>query len=351
MAGQNVNGILHTINTRGQVLFNNGQELEEVARFPNMTKGHQWKDLLASSESDVMVHRNGMDVVDGHLHMLVNGMVDADDEHVFEDMPSGVWSLSERGLYQKYSISKYDGTTNDNWGDVQLNGVGVLKQVDVDHGRLLAGALIYENASTTGMTSLQASKVNASEDQRGYFVTIPLDGGTFRELWTKLTLFLKTHMENSTDRVIMKYRTVKDKNFEEGNFGSTFFTGTWDSSDDDTFAINDADGANISVGDEIEILRGNQAGAIAHVSSITNTSGDNYTIVLDETIPNVNNSGTFIFRTQNWTKLAEFSDTALQKKEYTVGKRSTWIQLKVELRGTDTSPDFQKILQEYVESR
>jgi len=351
MAGQNVNGVLHTINTRGQVLFNNGQELEEVARFPNMQKANQWEDLFASNENDLMVHRNGMEVIDGHLHMLMNNMVGDNNAQVFEDMPSGVWALSENGLYQKYSLSKYDGVTNDEWGDVQVNAVGALKQVDVEHGRLLAGALLYEDASTTGMDVLLASQTKDSADQRGYLVTVPLTGNALRELWTKLNLFLKTHMENATDRVIIKYRTVKDKNFEEGNFANTFFTGTWDSSNDDTFTINDADGVKISVGDEIEILRGNQAGAIAHVSSITNTSGNNYTIVIDEEVPNVDNSGTFIFRPQNWTKLGTFSDQALQHKIYTVAKRSSWIQLKAELRGTDTSPELEKFLQEYVASR
>jgi hypothetical protein len=209
-------------------------------------------------------------------------------------------------------------------------------ETDLKYGRFLAGCGVYSDEASTLIRSIIASQVDATADQRGYFVTPQIQAGSVRSYWQRLVAIFKK-LENSTDRIIVKYRTtVYPARRDDGRISS--YGATW--SDTDTFVVASADFANVVAGDEIEIFVGKGAGSLAHVLSITGTS-PNYTVNLDEAIPNV--SGVSYIMVSRWTKLGTISSQTIQKKIWSIAKMSTWIQFKVELRGTESSPELEKL--------
>jgi hypothetical protein len=347
-AGKNLNGIMHTVNGVGQVLAWNGSAFEEIARFPVANSSFTWSQVDSWNR---LIHMNGMEVIEGDIHILINGTIEGTAKQVLETMPAGIWILNEHGLRHKYGLGNYDGSTNNDWGDAMMYASGCLVKTSPQDGRFLAGAEVYKTATTT-RNCLYASKVATSTSNKGWIITPQLRGGDVRSLWTKIRVAF-TKMSGAAERIVVKYRNIKDQNFEVSNFANTFITGTWDTTSVTKFTINDADGANISAGEEIEILGGIGGGGLAIISSITNTGGNNYTIIVDTNLPSVGNQGTFIFRVQNWKELGTISSTSIQEKMMTLAKRSGWLQLKIELRGeanSELTPELEQLLIEFKKS-
>jgi len=291
-------GVMHTLNGKGQLLGYNGQDFVEVAAFPIAeNKLLRWAPDQARGQK---VHPNGMTLIDGKIDILADGR-DKDGNRI-ENMPSGIWEYDKDiGFYHRNSLGQYDGSTNNEWGASQIIAPGALVETTEDKGKILAGAEIYiDNASTKREI---IATLKSENNQRGYFVTSQINSTEIRSFWKRLNIAFKK-FENTTDRIIVKYRTEKDKNFVETNGVMNSFSITW--SDTDTFTSTGAVLAHAEVGDEIEITMGKGAGACAHILSISGT----YTVNLDEAIPNV--SGTALARIQNWIKLGEISDSSLE---------------------------------------
>ena len=334
------NGVIHIVNGKGQLMAYNGESFVEVAVLPIINYPLlRWAPDQARGQK---LNPNGICLVDGKINMMIDGR-DKDGNFV-EEMPSGIWEYDkESGLCHKYAIGQYDGSTNNEWGASQIIVAGALAETQEDKGKILAGAEIYIDNASTKYEVMCALKSEAN--QRGYITTPQILATNIRGFWKRINLAFKK-FENSTDRIIVKYRTEKEKEFLESNGSMNYFGITW--TDTDTFTLSDAMFDHAVVGDEIEFLLGKGAGTCAHISSITGTT-PNYTVNLDEAIPNA--AGTGLARVQNWKKLGAISDTAISKQLYKIIKRSKWIQLKIEMRGGKSSPELEEILIDYEESK
>jgi len=340
-AGIAKDGIMHVVNGEGQLLAHNGNALEEVASFPLRQNLNQWQ--LQYNSQDTSLHMNGMAIIEGNIHILINAGLRS-ISGVTEHCHSGIWEYApEIGLYNKYSVGQYDGVTNDEWGASMLRVVGCLKATDKLNKRFLAGAVVYSDNESTQIKALFAA--NGNTTQRGYFITSEMHASDVRAFWKRLHCLYST-LTNSTDRIVLKYMVVKDPNFFVDQITTSKATISW--TDTDTFTSTDANFANVSVGDEIEIMMGKGAGAMAHVKAIS-LDGGTYTVDLDETIPNV--SGTAKVRLQSWVKLGEISDQNALKELFTVAKRANWIKIKCELRGDNRSPEIEKLFVEFNQSK
>jgi hypothetical protein len=324
----------YCVNGKGQLL--GGDNFSEVAVFPVFKEKRRWDDDLARAQ---MVHRNGMEVIDDKIHILINGAIEGVDTELLENMPSGIWEYDpDVGLYCKYTLGQFKATEED-WGASCIARNGALKEVQHDTGHFLAGASVYTDNATTELKAIFVSQVDLTTLQRGYFTTSQIGSQDIRAFWRRMLLKFKK-LENSTDRIIVKYRVVKNINFPAKA------TISWVSTSQ--FTSTDTDFTNVVAGDEIEILCGKGAGATAHVSTITFAT-PTYTVTLDEAIPGA--AGTAQVRIQNWTKLGAISDQTLVRKFYRIAKRESWIQFKVELRGTETSPELESIVTEFENSQ
>lgn len=346
------NGIMTIVNDKGQILKANGDDFTQAAAFPCFQSKLRWNDSLA--DRDQMIHPNGMRLIEGQLHFLVNSMMGGSNEVLLSRFHSGVWVLDkDAGLYLKYPVSSYDGATDNSWGDYMIEFAGALFETTRDQGRFLVG-MQSEKADLVSLRSILLSQVETTASQHGYFITPQIQSDDVQAFWKRFKLAFK-ELENSTDRIIVKYRVSKDKNFfEEGETNhANQETIEWDASASNTFTVTAAGSpgmANAAVGMEVEILRGRGSGGLAHILTIA-LAGGTYTVTLDEDIPNAAGGATALATIQNWTKLGTISSQTIDKKLFSIAKRSPWIQFKVELRGTETSPEIQKLLIEYNTSK
>lgn len=176
---------------------------------------------------------------------------------------------------------------------------------------------------------------------RGYFVTPKLSSIAIQDTYPMLTL--KYRQLGDDDKIVIKYRvtdrlglpTTVESFAAVGDRG-----GTW--TDTDTFTST-TDMSNVVAGDEIEIVAGVGAGVLAHVSSISESSGT-YTVNLDETFPWAASGDKMYFVANNWTKLETIdSDTKTSGNGYAevplinASNTGTFVQFKIELRGVGTT--------------
>lgn len=191
---------------------------------------------------------------------------------------------------------------------------------------------------------------------RGYFVTPKLSSPNIQDTYPYISF--KFNQLGDDDKIVIKYRTVEKLNFPvniqsfdvAANRG-----GTWTSTSTFTSIVDLSD---VVAGDEIEIVAGVGAGFLAHVSSITESSGT-YTVTLDESFIWAVANDVMYFVVDNWTKLQTIeSSTPTSTSQFAevplIGSSNTatFVQFKVELRGIDvtlsevqvTNKSFKKVV-------
>lgn len=337
-------GILHIINGKGQLLRLNANAFEEVACFPFKDIPRLWDINIARNGVDP----NGMTLVGGKINILANTGLGS-QTIITENSLSGIWEYDEeRGLYLKYTMSLNLYGANTDWGSGVMHKCGALVETNQQQGRFLAGVNLYSNTSYIVKKTINIGEGINSANNRGYFITSELQSDEFRAFWKRFKLLFRK-FENSTDRIIIKYRMERNNNFgNEGRITGSDVQVTW--SDDSTFVVASEPYsglfANVSAGDEVEIKFGVGSGALAHISSISGSALP-YTIIIDEAISGIVNTDTSEVRIQNWKKLGTISDQTINKQVYSIAKRSAWIQFKIELRGTETSPEIEKLVADF----
>ena len=374
--GRAKKGIMYTMNDQGELLKFDGDQFSAVAVLPWREYRTLWYDggtATTLGARNTVVRQNGMAVLGDRINVLVKASLDGDNFNPLPNFPSGIWEYDEEiGFYPKSLLSHWDGVTtfgnDDDSGAPAIVNVGALKttgETDQDQNFLAGGTVTAVETATQSQIMAPATPGSSTGLQRGYFVTTKIQGyQSFKSYWTRLqTAFRK--FESTSHGIIVKYRTETSVTLADGEKDYIYISGTWFNYDGPnrftTIKIDDSDGAKLSVGDEIEFIRGKGGGMLAHITSITNTSANLYTIVLDETFPWATGSEIFLARAMKWKKLGEtflssansvdpyypLSSQSIQEKLFTIAKRSKWIQLKVELRGDVNSPELEELFLEF----
>lgn len=214
-------------------------------------------------------------------------------------------------------------------GPIQLMGA---VRTNTFYGTELFFAGTTQNASLTDVPVLMAL---GSGYNVGSFITPKIPSSEIKDTWQKI-VSLFSPLRTESDKIIIKYRT-------EERFGlpTPYAQLTWTSTTTFTVDTNTYDFKSVEVGDEIEITGGAAAGYTAHITAIDKSSAT-YAITIDETLP-VANAEVSSFFVDNWKKLqvytssSENNDDGVGKTNFDEGAQSKWAQLKVELRGFDTT--------------
>ena len=330
LAGEEIDGVIFTVNGKGQLLRYNGAAFAQVAAFPVFYSKNRWGTNVFATRPTCL-HRNGMRKIDGRIHMLISAGVDAISTEMLENMTSGIYVYDEElGLYNRYTLGQYRATNND-WGSRTIDVPGALVETDIASGHFLAGAKIFTDNATTALYGIFYADITGANG-RGYFVTSQIQGGDASAFWGDLVARFKK-LENSTDAIIVKARTEISPTLTFKRAAITWTSTT-------TFTSTDADFQYVTGGEEIEIYVGKGAGATAHVSTISLLTGT-YTVTLDEAIPNV--SGTAQVFINNFQKIGSITDQSVLDRVLQIFRDSPWVQLKVELRGTVSSPEIDEL--------
>ena len=278
----------------------------------------------------VSMNHDGIANIDGKTAIMIQTTGNIENG-TSADEADGIWlyDYDTFTLHHKYSVSGQphnSGGTND-YGHRYVNNVGAILNTARTSGKLLAGATVYSSYSGTTLKVILTSQERNTDNARGYFVTPKLYPKNPSAFFQKLEVIFR-NLVNSTDKIIIKYRTEEDVTLPVIRATATIATGT-------TFTLSTVGG--LTVGDEVEFITGNNAGLIAHITDITGT-----TVTIDETMIVTSGGSLCVF--YNWTKLETINTQSINNKLLAIKKRGGWIQFKIELRGDEESPELAKLL-------
>jgi hypothetical protein len=319
LAGCIKDEICYTVSGNGQLLAFNGSGFTEVGRFP--IANDKSKKLISGA-----VHKNGMNVVNGNINILLNATTSDGEPNLLENMLSGIWEYTpETGLYHKYSIVKGNENAIIDYGCPILNMAGVLYPLNSSDKRLFAGAQVNSGAASSPTIGV-LNMIDGENNNLGYFVSPKIYGGDINEMWQRVWLDYEK-LQAAGYTVILKYRQSVDYTDAYG-FSQQ---GNWMTSL--TASTSATEFSTVSAGDEIEVLSGEGSGLSANIESITEAGGV-YAITTDTAVTNA--SGTFRYRISNWKKVDSITDLVNTNKEFGIGVNSNWIQFKIIIFGQKT---------------
>lgn len=203
-------------------------------------------------------------------------------------------------------------------------------------GRIVFTANLFAKQSSSTRKTVIGG-ISPFLPNRGYIITPRLTSTRIEDTYN--SVYIKYRPLDTDDKIIIKYKTQDRLNFPFNSLEGTVTTkwnATW--TDTDTFTST-ADLSSVVVGDEIEIISGVGSGHIAHVSSISESSGT-YTVNLDEAFPFAVANDIMRFQVDNFTKLAEITSSSNEGYDYfkipmIENNNSKFLQLKIEMRGVE----------------
>jgi len=264
------------------------------------------------------LHPNGVSVTEGIAKMLVDFGVITNDRAI-----SGFWNFDAKkgNLYNCGSVRN---TGAKDYAQHELAGVGALQQTFVSQGLYLAGAQVYTDYSGTTKYGIFSSD-EASTSNQGYFITPKLRSSDIRRYW-RLLLPTMRRMDNADDRIRFAVRT------QDSNVLPAYETATWTAANQFTAANTD-----IAAGDFVEVLAGDNAGALARITAISGT-----TVTIDRSL--YSSTASSRVRYIRFTDIGNIANVSVQTEIFRIAERSPWLQILCELRGTETSPLIESIL-------
>lgn len=304
-------GIPHIITKKGEIKRFTGQGFQTVQQFP-------------TAELNKVINNidpNGISVDGNTVKILVDFGVIADQR-----VRSGLWTY-ELDTNNLYHSGSFKNGANKDYSQQEIAGAGAVRLTLPGVGRFLVGGqayTAYTASSAYGIFSLD----EAATANRGYFITPKIKAANVRRFW-RLMFIRFGNLLSSTDRIRTAYRTLDSTTLP------AFETITWVTAT--TFTGSNA---NVQVGDFVEILAGDNAGALAKITGISGTGP--YTFTIDLTL----NASTALARAtyMRFVDMGTVTAQGIQEQIFKPLVRSNWIQYLIELRGGINSPQLEEII-------
>jgi len=308
-------GVPHIITKKGAVKKFNGQGFDLVQQFPTVEL-----NLQISS-----IHPNGVSVQENLARMLVNFGTSANLRTI-----SGIWTFDADNLNLYHSGSVRNTTGND-YAQGELADVGALKVTIPTQGTYLIGAQVYSDYSGTTKYGTFTSD-EESTNIRGYFMTPKIPASDVRNYWKYLTTKI-FRMDNPGDRIRVYFQEQDSNDLPTNN--PDYETITWN-------AVNQftASNSDIAVGDLVEVIAGNNAGALERITAISGT-----TVTIANSL--LATSGNARVRYLRFNEIGSISSQAVQEQRFPVSAKSNWCRFLIQLIGSETSPAIERLLIEY----
>lgn len=269
----------------------------------------------------------------------------------------GVWIFNtvNLNLYHNMGIGEYTSAGTDvNYGSLygDTSSAGAIIK-DLTYNVLVASSSVYvggatwQASQTNGIYYRVGNNIQASNAgrNRGYFITpyIPIE--EVEALWEALVVKFKRFV-NSNNRIVVKWRVLDPlynasaadqggNAFESGGINAP---ATWVNTTSFTCKVP----TGVSVGDEVEILCGDNSGCSFAISTLSATPDNSttVTVTISEAAP-TSSTDTVLVRFDNWKTETAISSTTVgnQRVPFTANAQGEFIQFKVELRGFDVQVD------------
>ncbi len=341
LSGVNYNGVPIVINSRGLILEYDGNGFSPMIRngqkicFPFY---EETGNAFSISTSQIPIAPRGMAVTDDGLILInVNEPSSASQRQL-----GGVWCLDpiQGRLYLKHSFN----TATGDFGQQYIDAPGALKSISAgaspsSDAYLLGGGRMFSDYSGTTMKAIWSiNRGYSSTVRRGSFITQYVPSDNISDMWDTVWIQLSA-FRSASDIVIIKARGVNP--LLDASRRALQKTIAWTAATTFTVTLAAGDDA-LAVGDEIEVVAGKNAGVLAHITVISGAFGAMQTITIDESVTTA--SGNSLCRFDRWKKLGIINSTTKYSVPQNIGITSSFIQLKVELRGPATDFDVKSLI-------
>lgn len=343
LSGVDYHGTPIVLNDKGQFLEFTGSAFAPMIRNGQKIALPMVNDVGASlaTGSDtailVSVAPRGMTVgEDGLIYVNIKQATENSERYT-----AGIWCLNPLTgrLYNKHSLGQWGDSTD--YGHQQIATPGGLYWVagSVSSRSLLAGGVVQTAAAGTNQTGIWLLEAETSTTAtKGYFITQYITASDVRDfydsMWVRFKRFLATGSQ-----IIVKARGVMSLTL--ANRRPLQATITWTSTTTFTLTLAAGDDS-LSVGDEVEVLNGSNAGQLAHITTISGAHAAIQTITIDETIKT--GSGTSIARFERWKKLGTINNTSKYEDNVNIGLDSSFVQFKIEMRGVASEMELNDLM-------
>lgn len=327
LAGVMHEGVLHIVDTMGRLLAWNGGQFQVLAELNRESSKLLYNPL--SLTNDRFIHPNGIAIIDGLIHLLIDNRNNDSTYSTEETIPSGVWVYQkDRGLTHKYPLAvNKSGDTLTDFGMYKILGAGAIHELDLPsnsaskNGHFLAGASYYTNATGTSV-GIFYDDLNDTLKKAGYLVTSKIDatdanGNPSIKNTINDTIITFRKLLGQTDKIVVKYRVSESS--------PTDFTGTWVNTTSFTTTTDLSAYWTSGTGGEIEVQTGTGAGICAHVTGITGST--TFTVTIDETVTGA--TSTSLIRAQSWKKLMSVTSQNETYERNSPNESSNWVQFKL----------------------
>ena len=329
LSGVNYNEIPIVINNRGMILEYNGNGFVPMVRNGQQIAFPIYEELgnVLAVTSNRPIKPRGMTLADDGLIYINAKQPGLASQRQF----GGIYCLNPitGNLYSKYSLGNGGDT---DFGQQFIGDPGAIKAVGATSlasggDYLVAGGEIFQDDISSRFAIWNISRNYTSTNRRGHFITQYIPAENVQDWWDSLWVRFGA-FRSSEDRIIIKARGVNP--LLDANRRHLQGTITWTAATTFTVTLSASDDS-LSVGDEIEVILGKNAGTMAHITVISGVHGALQTITIDETVSSA--SGTAYVRFDRWKKLGVINNTSKYVAPLNIGIQSSFIQFKVELRG------------------
>lgn len=219
----------------------------------------------------------------------------------------------------------------------QAGGVNIISRLGMPS---FTGSEVFYGGKTSNSLGVNIGTVMSLGMGKnvGSFITPKVQAQYVTDLFKKIIAKFPP-LNIASRKIIIKYRNANRWGLPgRRNFGGNL-SATWVTSS--TFTVNPKiyDMYSVQNGDEVEFISGAAAGYTAHITNIAQDSSTQWTVTLDESMPDVLVGDLSGFLIDNWTKyktISTSSDAKAAAKGFinaTLTKKQKWVQMKVELRG------------------
>lgn len=166
----------------------------------------------------------------------------------------------------------------------------------------------------------------------GRFTTQRIYTPNIKQVWQTVASYFNG-IGVSTEKLIVKY-----KNDDSYGYPTRVLQGVWLSTNEinSTSTQDEDEWSDIEIGDEVTIVDGTGRGYTAHVSETPTSSSSVYTITLDESVGVANDDVFIVVDKFRKIQTADLNRADTGQAIMEIGTKSTWLQLKVEMRGFET---------------
>ena len=235
-----------------------------------------------------------------------------------------------------YDLVDFSNTYHDNSGAIALTAETNTTYQDVVFGG------DYENTSLAANDAM--CMVVPLLENRGYFVTPKISSSQIKDHNQKL--FVKFRPLKTDDKIIVKYRDrdIVGLPVTSSKTGTIAGEANW-TSPSGFYTLRDISEAKtyLDAGGELEceFVSGAGGGVMVKVTSISASDGTNASVVLAEEVLGASSTLKSEFIIHNWEVLRTITNSDADHAEgvakIPIGGASKFIQLKIELRGSDTT--------------